>query len=89
MFLCTQCQEQHENEGLAYTLILASRLTHPAADTFVMKFCSTRDVQAFLDRIRHQRQAYVLTKTGPAGDKVFGPLLPLDLLLLVGSSKAS
>lgn len=89
MFVCTQCQEHFQDKDLAYSLILENRLAHPAADMFVMKFCSKMHVQEFLDRIGNQRQLYVLTRTGKSGGKAFEPGYPRDLLLLVGSSKAS
>lgn len=89
MFLCTQCQEQFENDHLAYTLILESRLTHPAHAMFVQNFCSQHDLQEYLTRIRSQHQRYLLVKKGPSGDRAFEPAEPLDLLMLVGSSKVS
>ncbi|MFZ5815666.1 MAG: hypothetical protein ACOY93_10250 [Bacillota bacterium] len=81
--------EQYEDKDLAYTLILESRLTHPAADAFVMKFCSRNHVQEFLSRIRNQGQKYVLTRILANGEQTFPADSPLELLLLVGSSKAS
>jgi hypothetical protein len=87
MFMCAQCQEQYEDRDLAYTLILESRLIHPAADTFMLKFCSKAQVREFLDRIVNQQQRYVLTRKGKGHDKKFDPAFPLDLLLLVGSSQ--
>lgn len=89
MFLCTQCLEQFEESHLAYTMILESRLTHPAMEMFVLKFCSKTHIQQFLDRIRNQGQRYVLTIKSPGGNRSLEPGLPRDLLLLVGSSKAS
>lgn len=85
--MCTQCQEQFEDKDLAYTLILESRLSHPAADAFMQRFCSKAHLQDFLQRSRSQGQKYVLTKKGKAGDKQFEPVAPLDLLLKVGSSQ--
>lgn len=87
MFMCAQTLEQFEDSQLAYTLILESRVSHPTADTFVLKFSSKKAVQEFLERIRMQRQRYVLTKKSRGGDKVFEAAYPADLLLLVGSSK--
>jgi hypothetical protein len=87
MFMCAQCQEQYEDRDLAYTLILESRLIHPAADTFMLKFCSKAQVREFLDRIVNQQQCYVLTRKGKGHDKKFDPAFPRDLLILVGSSK--
>ncbi len=87
MFMCGQCQEQYEDTSLAYTLILESRLAHPAADMYVLKFCSKAHVQEYLERINNQKQKYVLTKKGKGGDKAFEAAAPLELLLLVGSSK--
>jgi hypothetical protein len=90
MFMCKHCLEQFDDSQLAYTLIQESRLSHPAADTFVLKFCSRAHVQEFLGHISNQRQRYVLTKVESDGaTKQFGPDYPLELLLLVGSSKAS
>jgi hypothetical protein len=89
MFMCKQCWEQFEDKDLAYTLILEARLNHPAAETFLLKFCSKAHVQQFLEQISHQRQKYVLTKKGKTEDKQYGPDYPKELLLLVGSSKAS
>jgi len=81
--------EQYENEDLSYTLVLEARLTHPAPDLFLMKFCSKAHVQAFLHQLSSQGQPYVLTIHGKNGDKRFDPAPPGELLLLVGSSKAS
>lgn len=89
MFMCKQCWEQYEDQNLAYTVILEYRLTHAAADMYLMKFCSKQHVQAFLEQINNQHQPYVLTKKGKGGDRQFEPAFPLDLQLLVGSSKAS
>lgn len=90
MFLCKQCEEQFEDRDLAYTIILESRLSHPMADAFLMKFCSKAHVQEFLERINNQHQRYVLTKVEKTGaTRQFDPDVPLNLLLLVGSSKAS
>lgn len=89
MFMCSQCLEQFEDNQLAYTLILESRLTHPAADMYLLKFCSKAHVQEFLTRIGNQRQRYLLTRKGRGGDKAFAPDFPRELLILVGSSKAS
>ncbi|HWH68043.1 MAG TPA: hypothetical protein VNT26_01550 [Candidatus Sulfotelmatobacter sp.] len=88
MFLCRQCKEQFEDDRLAYTLILEARENFPAADMFVSKFCSRAHLQEFLDRIHFQEQHYVLTKVGKE-NKRFDPAAPLDLLLLVGSSKGA
>lgn len=89
MFMCRQCKEQYEDDQLAYTLILESREHFPASDMFLSKFCCMAHLQAFLDRLSFQQQHYVLTKISPSGNKRFEPGSPLDLLLLVGSSKAS
>lgn len=89
MFMCTHCLEQFEDSHLAYTLILESRLSHPAAEMYRLKFCSLAHVQEFLDRIKFQRQRYVLTKVNANGEKSFEAELPRELLILVGSSRAS
>lgn len=89
MFMCNQCWEQYEDHQLAYTLILENRLGHPASEMFLLKFCTKAHVQAFLTQIVNQRQAYVLTKKGRGGNKVFESAYPRELLILVGSSKAS
>ncbi|HEY3364801.1 MAG TPA: hypothetical protein VGK74_07115 [Symbiobacteriaceae bacterium] len=81
--------EQYEDSELAYSLILESRLRHPATELFIYKFCSLSHLQEFLTQINNQQQRYVLTKHGKNGDKQFAPDSPMDLLLLVGSSKAS
>lgn len=89
MFMCNQCWEQYEDDHLAYSLILESRLSQPAKDLYVLKFCSLYHVQEFLHRIANQQQRYVLTKVGKNGETSFEPDVPKELLLLVGSSKAS
>jgi hypothetical protein len=89
MFLCKQCGEQYEDQDLAYTLILESRMNHSPADMFKMSFCSKAHLQELLDQISNQRQRYVLTKMEKGGPRQFEPDFPLELLLLVGSSKAS
>lgn len=89
MFMCSHCLEQFEDNNLAYKLILESRLSHPAAETFYLKFCSKAHVQEFLTRISNQRQKYVLTKFKRSGEETYPSDYPLELLLLVGSSKAS
>ena len=89
MFMCRHCKEQYEDQNLAYTLILEVRENAPNADMFLSKFCSKGHVQEFLHRIHFQEQRYVLTKVGKDGSKRFDPAAPLDLLLLVGCSKAS
>lgn len=89
MFMCSHCLEQYEDQDLRYTLILESRLSHPAVDAFWLKFCSKAHVQEFLDRISNQRQKYVLTMVTARGEQKFPADYPLELLLLVGSSKAS
>ncbi len=89
MFMCKECMEQFEDADLAYTIMLEARLNHPAPDLFVMKFCSKAHVQAFLHQLSFQGQRYVLTIHGKNGDKRFEPAPPGELLLLVGSSKAS
>lgn len=89
MFMCRHCKEQYEDHQLTYTLILESRENFPAADMFLSKFCSKAHLQDFLHRISFQEQRYVLTKISKAGNKRFDPAFPLDLLLLVGNSKAS
>lgn len=87
--MCKHCLEQFEDQDLAYTLILESRLIHPAADTFYLKFCSKAHVQEFLEHISGQQQNYILTKVTRSGEQKFPADYPLELLLLVGSSKAS
>ena len=91
MFMCKQCGEQYEDHQLAYTIIPENRLSHPqgTSEMFILKFCSKTHVQDFLHQIRNQEQTYVLIKKGKGGDKQFEPAYPLDLLILVGSSKAS
>lgn len=89
MFMCKECLEQFEDSQLAYSLILESRISHHAADMFVMKFCSRAHLQHFLEQISNQGQRYVLTRHGKGGDKTFEPDTALNLLMLVGSSKAS
>lgn len=89
MFMCSQCLEQYDDQELTYTLILESRLDHPAADSFVLKFCSRAHVQEFLERIQNQRQFYVLTRVTKGAAKRFDPAYPIDLLILVGSTKVS
>lgn len=89
MFMCKYCLEQFEDKDLAYTLILESRLDHPMADAFVLKFCSKAHVQELLHHISNQRQKYVLTKITRNGEQKFPADYPLELLLIVGSSKAS
>lgn len=87
MFMCAQCLEQYEDESLAYTMILESRTSHPAADAFVMRFCSKAHLQDFLTRSMGQGQKYVLTKVTKSGEQRFTAATPHDLLLLVGSSQ--
>lgn len=89
MFMCKHCLEQFEDKDLAYTIIPETRVNFPAADAFILKFCSKAHVQEFLEQIKNHKQKYVLTKVGKSGEKSFEPDYPLDLLLLVGSSKAS
>jgi len=89
MFMCNLCWEQYEDQQLAYTLILENRLGHPASEMFLLKFCSKAHVQQFLTQVVNQRQSYVLTRKGRGGDRVFNPAYPRELLILVGSSKAS
>lgn len=90
MFMCKHCLEQFEDSSLAYTLIDAKRQAHPAADMFILKFCSKAHLQDFLHELSYQKQQYVLTRVDKNGAlKQFEPAAPLDLLLLVGSSKAS
>jgi hypothetical protein len=89
MFMCKQCLEQFEDKDLAYTLILESRMNQPYGDAFVLKFCSKAHVQEFLSRISNQRQKYVLSKITRSGEQKFPADYPLELLLHVGSSKAS
>lgn len=89
MFMCKHCLEQFEDNELAYTLILESRVNHPANDAFFLKFCSKAHVQEFLGYISNQRQKYVMTKVTGNGEQRFPADYPLELLLLVGSSKAS
>lgn len=89
MFLCKHCGEQYEDKDLAYTLILENRATLTTADMFLMKFCSKAHLQEFLHHISAQQQRYLLTKIEKGGSKQFEADYPLNLLLLVGSSKAS
>ncbi len=89
MFMCKECLEQFEDKDLAYTLILESRMSHPAADAFMLKFCSKAHVQQYLQHISYQGQKYVLTKVTKSGEQKFPADTPLELLLVVGSSKAS
>lgn len=87
--MCKECLEQFADKDLAYILILESRLSHPAADAFALKFCSKAHIQTYLEHINYQRQKYVLTKITKNGQQQFPADYPLELLLLVGSSKAS
>jgi hypothetical protein len=87
--MCRHCKEQYEDQNLAYTLILEVRENAPNADMYLSKFCSKAHVQEFLQRIHFQEQRYVLSKVTNDGTKRFDPAAPLNLLLLVGSSKAS
>lgn len=89
MFMCKQCGEQFEDSGLAFTLMPENRVSHPAADMYLLKFCSKKHVQDFLDQIRNQHQLFILTKVGKGGGKTFDAASPIDLLLLVGSTRAS
>lgn len=90
MFMCKHCLEQFEDSALAYTLIPEGRLGHPAADMFLNKFCSKAHLQDFLHEISFQKMTYVLTRVDKQGaTKQFEAATPLDLLLLVGSSKAA
>lgn len=82
MFMCRYTQQQFEDKDLAYTAILASRLNHPASQTFLLKFSSKQAIMSFLEQIRNQHQAYVVTKV--RGNKQFGPANPLDLIHLIG-----
>jgi hypothetical protein len=89
VFMCKHCLEQFEDSDLAYTLIPETRVSRPEADMYVMKFCSRNHLQEFLQRLSFQEQLYILTKNGRTGAKQFEAAKPLDLLLLVGSAKAS
>lgn len=89
MFMCRHCKEQYEDDQLAYTLILECQENVPNSYMYLSKFCSKAHIQEFLHRISFQEQNYVLTKVDKNGSKRFDPAFPLDLLLLVGSSKAS
>lgn len=89
MFMCKQCLEQFDDKDLAYTLILETRVNQPYADAFVLRFCSKAHVQDFLQQISNQKQRYVLAKVTKSGEQKFPADYPLELLLLVGSSKAS
>jgi hypothetical protein len=82
MFMCRYIGQQFEDKDLTYTAILASRRSHPAAETFVLKFSSKHAVVGFLEQIKNQHQEYVLTKV--RGNKQFGPAIPLDLIHLIG-----
>jgi hypothetical protein len=85
MFMCQFTGQQFEDKDLAYTAILESRLSHPAASTFLLKFSSKHAVLGFLESIKNQRQNYVVTKV--RGEKKFGPATPLDLIHLIGSDR--
>lgn len=90
MFMCKHCLEQYEDKDLAYSIIPEIRVNFPgAAESYAVKFCSKAHVQEFLEQIKAHQQKYVLTKHGKGGDKTFEPATALELLLLVGSSKAS
>lgn len=89
MFMCKQCLEQYEDKDLAYTLLLESRANQPYGDSFILKFCSKAHVQEFLQQVSKQRQKYILAKVTKSGEQKFPADYPLELLLLVGSSKAS
>jgi hypothetical protein len=82
MFMCRFTGQQFEDKDLAYTAILASRQSHPAARTFLLNFSSKQALMGFLEQIKQQHQEYVVTKV--RGDKKFGPALPLDLIHLIG-----
>jgi hypothetical protein len=82
MFMCRYTGQQFEDKDLAYTTILASRRSHPAAETFMLKFSSKQAMVGFLDQIKNQQQDYVVTKV--RGKKQFGPAFPLDLIHLIG-----
>lgn len=88
MFMCKHCLEQYEDQDLAYTLILESRLSHPMADSFLMKFCSRAHLQEFLQLSSGQKMKYVLTQVGSNGEKTFPADYPLELLLQLGSRAA-
>lgn len=85
MFMCRFMQQQFEDKDLAYTAILESRLAHPAKETFVLKFSSKKALLGFLEQIKNQHQAYVVTKVH--GNKEYGPASPLDLIHLVGGAQ--
>lgn len=89
MFMCKHCLEQYDDNRLAYTLVPEVRSTHPAADAFVLKFCSKDHLQQFLQRMTHQHQPFLLVKKGAGGDKPFEPATALDLLALTGHTRAS
>lgn len=89
MFMCKECLEQFQDKDLAYTLILEARANQPYADAFVLRFCSKAHVQEYLSHISYQKQKYVLAKVTRSGEQKFPADYPLELLLLVGSSKAS
>lgn len=88
MFMCKHCLQQYDDNELAYTLILESRMSVPAETVgmYLMKFCSLKHTQQFLENIRTQKLRYVLTKKGPNGDKQYEPAYPADLLLVIGSN---
>jgi hypothetical protein len=85
VFMCRYTMQQFEDKDLAYTAILASRLRHPAKETFMLKFSSKQAIMGFLDQIKNQRQEYVVTKV--RGNKEYGPALPLDLIHLIGGAQ--
>lgn len=85
MFMCRFTQQQFEDKDLAYTAILASRLSHPAKETFVLKFSSKKAMLGFLEQIKNQHQDYIVTKVH--GKKEFGPASPLDLIHLIGGAQ--
>jgi len=83
--MCKHCLEQYEDEELAYTLMPENRLTHPAADSFLFKFCSRAHLQGFLELIRAQQQRYILTRVVGDVRETLPPAEPLDILLRLGS----
>ena len=84
MFICKYCLEQFEDEKLAYVLMPENRLQHPAADAFAMKFCSRAHLEAFLRKVSHQRQAYVLTRVSGSTRQTLPAAPPLALLNQLG-----
>mgnify|MGYP000214913696 CR=1 FL=1 len=80
MFMCKYCLEQFDDERLAYILMPESRMSHPAADAFALKFCSRSHLVEFLQRISNQNQSFALTRVTGEDRETFPAARPLELL---------